>query len=137
MGKRFYVDTAIWRDYYENRSDAFRNLGEFAEKFFKRAVAEEWELLYSDMMLYELERYFLEAEIRQLLAVGKPMLCKLTISESQWKEAEYLSEARAVPFGDALHAVLARDNGAIVVTRDRDFVKLRDIADWRKPEELL
>ena len=30
MKRRFYLDTCIWRDYYENRSDNFRPLGEWA-----------------------------------------------------------------------------------------------------------
>ena len=33
---RYYVDTAIFRDYCENRVDRFRPLGEWALAFFKK-----------------------------------------------------------------------------------------------------
>jgi len=40
-------------------------------------------------------------------------------------------------FADALHAVLARDNSAVMVTWGRHFLELMDIVEVRKPEELL
>jgi len=42
-----------------------------------------------------------------------------------------------VPFFDALHAVLARDNKAIMVTRDKHFDELLDITKYKKPEEII
>jgi len=42
-----------------------------------------------------------------------------------------------VPAGDALHAIVARDNDLILVTRDRHFRKLEDISKHYKPEELI
>ena len=54
----------------------------------------------------------------------------------QIKEAATLSEEKKVPFGDAVHAILARDNNAIMVTRDHHFSKLKECIIVKKPEEL-
>lgn len=61
---------------------------------------------------------------------------KVSISEEQAKEAAVICKKRNVPFGDALHAILARDNKSIMVTRDKHYKKLKDIADIQKPEDL-
>ena len=136
MSKRFYVDTAIWMDYYQNRTDRFRPLGELAKAFLKRALEEEWVLLYSKMVIDELQTYFTDIEIREIFNASTSLLSEIEIADAQWKEAEQLAILHAVPFGDALHAVLARDSDAVIITRDRHFKRLKDIAAWKKPEEL-
>ena len=42
-----------------------------------------------------------------------------------------------VSFGDAMHAILSRNNEAILVSRDRDFQRLKYIIEVRSPEDLL
>ena len=51
------------------------------------------------------------------------------ISSSQKSQAKDLSDALSIPYGDALHAILARDNEAMLITRDRHFQKI----SWLKP----
>lgn len=48
-----------------------------------------------------------------------------------------MANQRDVPLRDALHAVIARDNGAQLVSRDWDFEQLKDITKTKKPEDLL
>jgi len=36
-----------------------------------------------------------------------------------------------------LHSILARDNQAVLITRDKHFLKLLDICIIKKPEELI
>ena len=38
---------------------------------------------------------------------------------------------------DALHALIARDNKCIMVTRDAHFKKLLDIINPKKPEDII
>ena len=80
-----------------------------------------------------------EEEIHDMLQIirDKALLLKVEIEGSQAREAASLSRKRHVAFGDALHAILARDNNAIMVTRDKHFLELNDIAEIRKPEELI
>ena len=62
---------------------------------------------------------------------------EVKVTEKQIKYAIKICKERNVAFGDAIHAILARDNGAIVITRDRHFLELQDLAECRKPEELI
>lgn len=57
--------------------------------------------------------------------------------KEQFQEAARIKRERKLPFADLVHAIIARDNGAIMVTRDAHFEDLKDIATIRKPEDLL
>lgn len=137
MDKKYYLDTSIWRDYYENRSDKFRPLGEWALRLINKIIKDKDLILYSDFVVEELKVKYDEGEINNIFQVVGKSLLKINISESQAKEAARLCRERKVAFGDALHVILARDNGAIMVTRDEHFFELTDIAEIKKPEELL
>ena len=78
-------------------------------------------------------------KIKSVLAAVKnaDLLFKVNIGNTQWKEAHRLARAFSVPSGDALHAILARDNVSILITRDAHFQRLSDICTIKKPEELV
>ena len=134
---KYYLNTSIWRDYFENRSDKFRPLGEWAYSLIKMALENGCSILYSDLVVDELKiKYSLE-EINGLLGIAGDLLVRVDISKSQVREAASLCKQRKVAFGDALYAILARDNNAIMVTRDIHFLELADIVCVKKPEELI
>ncbi len=135
----YYVDTLIWRDYYENRKDRFRPIGEWAFEFFKIAIKTDSLILYSDIIESELGKDYDSEEIKEILKIISTtgLLKQIKIFPTQFKEASILSKKRQVPFGDALNAILARDNNAVLVSRDHHFEELRDIAVAKKPEELI
>jgi len=136
---KFYLDAAILIDYHENRSDNFRPLGEWALRLMNKIIDEKNIVIYSDVLVEELETQLTEEAIAELLHMFdcENLLLQIQISEQQRKEAVMLCRTRNVPFGDALHAVLARDNGAVLVSRDKHFLELLDIVDVKKPEELI
>lgn len=137
--KKYYLDTSIWRDYYENRSDKFRPLGEWALNLINVIIENKDFILYSDLVIRELKIKYSEEEINKIFEViyKRNLLLKVNISSSQVKEAAILCKKRKVAFGDALHAILARDNKAVMVTRDRHFFELVDIAEIKRPEDLI
>lgn len=139
MTTKYYIDTSIWRDYYENRNDNFRPLGEWALDFFKKAIKEESLFLYSDIVDEELKKEYGEDKIKDILDIINRinLLEKVKIIDEQIKEASKLSKNYNIPFGDALHAILARDNNAVMITRDLHFNELRNIVTVKKPEELI
>lgn len=139
MAEKYYLDPSIWRDYYENRSDRFRQLGEWALKLIKDIVENKELVIYSDIVIDELKIKYDNAGISDIFEIVKKqnLLVKASISELQIKEAAKLCKERKVAFGDALHAVLARDNNAVMITRDKHFLELADVAVIRKPEELI
>jgi len=139
MSEKYYIDTLIWRDYYENRKDRFRPLGEWAFEFFKKAMMEDCLIFYSDFVEDELRKDYDVKKIKEIFTVIDKiqLLKRVEVQPVQLKEAAKISKERNVPFGDALHAIIARDVGATVITRDHHFEDLQDIASSKKPEDLI
>ena len=137
MASKYYFDTAIWRDLHENRKDKSKNLGELAFEAIKKIRINKEKILYSDFVFEELSHAYDKQTINKLFKDASELLEKVKISEGQFKEAADLSKKLNIPFGDAVHGVLARDNNAIMVTRDRHFRKLKDKITIKKPEELI
>jgi hypothetical protein len=131
---RYYVDTAIWRDYLENRHDRFRPLGDWALDFFKKAEERGDELLASKMVVLELKRAHTDSGIDDMMVTFKVRFVEAP--PGLFAFAHRLARARAIPEADALHALVARREDAVLVTRDKDFIEVLDLVDVRKPEEL-
>ncbi|MEK6827821.1 MAG: type II toxin-antitoxin system VapC family toxin [Nanoarchaeota archaeon] len=137
MAKKYYIDTAIWRDLHENRKDKSKNLGELAFESFKKIRANKEKIVYSDFVVEELSRAYDKQTINKLFKGVSEALEKVEINEMQLKEAADLSKELKIPFGDAVHGILAKDNSAVMVTRDRHFRKLKDKITIKKPEDLI
>jgi predicted nucleic acid-binding protein len=81
------------------------------------------QVIISRKVIMELEKYVATVN---LLEFNNVIL--VNESDIQRSDALKIARERKVPFGDALHAILAKDNGAIVLTRDKHFLRLRDIS---------
>ena len=136
MPVKFYVDTSIWRDYFEDRKDSIRPLGEFAFQFLKKCREKKASLLYSDALLFELKN-FPKQWAKEMFFSFKECLAKVAYSQEQIDEARKIGKERQVPFNDAFHAIIARDNNAVLITRDKHFLGLKDIVESAAPEEAI
>lgn len=139
MEKRYYLDTSIWRDYFENRRDSLRPIGEWAFMLINKILAEGDVILYTELTIFELKIKYTPHEIECIFSIAKQKgaTLKVDITRKQKELARDIATERHVPVSDAMHALIARANNAIMVTRDKHFGKLADIAEVRKPEELL
>lgn len=138
MTKRYYLDSCIWRDYFENRSDRFRPLGDWAFSLIKLIIQENNLIIYSDLIEEELNVGFSEKDIKKIISiVPKENLVRIESSSEQLKEAIQKAKKLNIPVKDALHAILARDNDAIMVTRDKHFYELSERLTITKPEDLI
>ncbi|MBU2638148.1 MAG: PIN domain-containing protein [Nanoarchaeota archaeon] len=139
MVQKYFVDTLIYRDYYENRSDNLRPLGEWALEFFRSVAKQKGVILYCDLVIEEMAIEYnsdIIVLILETIASIAPLI-KIEATAQEESEAKKLKKERKLPFADALYAVIARDNDAILVSRDNHFSLLLDIAVIRKPEELI
>lgn len=136
---KYYIDTLTWRDYYEIREDKFRPLGEWAFRFFKKAMEENSLMFYSDFVENELSKDYGQEKIKEIFSVINKvhLLKKIEIKPEQFSEAAKLSRERKVPFGDAVHAIVARDINAVLISRDHHYEELQDISISKKPEDLI
>lgn len=139
MADKYYFDTSIWRDYFEDRKDKYKPLGEWAFELIKKIIKEKSIVLYSQLVIDELRRYWPEDTINSCFGAfrSEGLLCKVEDTPEQRKEARRIAYERKVPKGDALNAILARDNQAVMVARDHHFLELDDITWHKKPEEII
>lgn len=96
-------------------------------------------LICSTLVVKELRNVgFSDFEIHEMLSVVKPDHIKMVHpTKEQAEEARNLSKQRGIPFGDAFHAILARDYEAQLVSRDRHFEKVKDITETKSPTDLI
>ena len=135
---RYYIDVCIWRDYFENHSDNFRPLGEWALRLIKKVIEEESFVLYSNLVEKELRKEYSDEKITDIFSiVPSNLLIKVKISAIQFNKAKILSRQLTAPLADTIHAVAARENAVIMITRDKHFIELNEITDIKKPEDLI
>ncbi len=135
--QKYYIDACIWRDYFENRSDNLRPLGDWAFRFIKKVVDEGGLFLISDMLLVELRKFYTDKQIVSMFEIVPPELrVNISTSEKQTEDALKMKNQLKIPSGDAFHAVLAKDNDALMISRDAHFYGVMGIV-VKKPEELI
>lgn len=136
--EKYYVDTSIWIDLVEDRK-GYNNepLGDYALKLFAMIKAKKHKIVITDLLIEELEsNYSLEA-INGMMLPFQKIMEKVIVTKEQRDEAKRIAEERNLPPGDVLHAIVARDNNFIMITRDKHFKELEDIAKYYKPEEII
>jgi len=117
---RYYADSCIWIDFLEDR---------YKVDLFQECLDNKEELLISDVLIDELSRYIQLDNMKMILYLldSRHLLCKAKSTPEQRIEAQNIAKERDIPPWDALHAIIARDYNATLVTRDKHFLQLRDI----------
>lgn len=135
---KYYFDTSIWIDLFEDRNEPNLPKGEFIKRLLIKITNESHIIFYSDLIIKELiNNNYTIFEIREIFEKVKDITKWIDTTTKQINKAKDLSVKRKIPKGDALHALIARDNKAILITRDKDFQKLLDITQPFKPEDLV
>lgn len=133
----YYVDSCIWIDYFENRTDGLKPLGEFAFQFFKMCKLTKSKIYFSNLVYAELVGYLSKEKINILLNDFSKILIFFEYSNTQIASAKKLSnQLDSIHFSDSLHAVIAKNNGCVLVTRDNHFNELYFFVKIVKPEEV-
>ena len=135
---KFYIDTAIWLDFLEDRKGYLGEpIGKYAGELFKNILFNKDTIIVSTLLINELK---IKCSFGQINSMFKPFEKRMYIVRytfEQSLEARKLVVERDLPKGDALHAILARDEKAILIARDNHFKKLRDICQYYKPENFI
>ena len=138
MNKKYYLDTSIWLDFFENRNEPNMPKSEWADKLLNKILADNDKIVFSRAVLDELkEQNYTIYEVFNLFKPIKRILVYVEFTKKQFSKSKDLSKKRNLPVFDALHALIARDNKAIMITRDNHFKKLLDITKYKKPEEII
>jgi predicted nucleic acid-binding protein len=136
-----YLDANIYLDYWENRSDNIRPLGEFAFSIIKRAISCEFVIVYSDVVVHELcnvlkisksecyKRFFKSLDYAMKLEFIKN-------TDELIAKSKELSKSKDLPEADANHLLLATKAESILVSRDKHHLDFVSDFKIKKPEEL-
>jgi len=138
MTKKYYIDTSIWMDLYENRK-GFKNepLGEYALRLFSIILTKKHKLIISDLLIKELEMNYSIEEINGIMKPFERIIEKIIITKEQSDKAKEIATERKVPPGDVTHAIIAKEGNFILITRDKHFRKLQDLSKHYKTEEII
>ncbi len=136
-----YLNTNIYLDYWYNRKDRLRPLGEFAFSILRRTIDCEFIILVSDLVFKELGTQINEEAIKELFSDLKKRNKLITsrIEEKDIEDANNLKKRHPmIPFPDLLHYAKAINTKAkYLVTRDEHYDLLPpEKILIRKPEEL-
>lgn len=135
---RYYLDTCIWIDYFENRSDRFRPLGEWALATINLIIRSNAIIIFTNIVERELLKYYSPREMSQILSILPPQkLVIIRATSIHFKKARCISKEFGLPITDCIHIAMAESNNAIFVTRDKHFDILRNMFSILKPEELI
>jgi predicted nucleic acid-binding protein len=138
MAEKYYLDTSIWLDLFEDRDEPNLPKGEWAQKLLEKITKIDATVVYSDIILFELGvAGYAHHELTEKFKPLKSILLFVEATEKRIGKAKDLSLKRSIPQGDALHALIARDNKAILVTLDKHFQELLDITKPKRPRDLI
>lgn len=132
---KYYIDTCIWIDYWENRSDNLRPIGEFAFKFLSN-IEEEDEIIYTKLTLTELRKFYSEETILSILSIIKKQLTFIEYTEDDFNVVKTLISTGLLHKTDALHITVARRKDALFITRDKQIL-LSGLIKSYMPEDLI
>ena len=132
---KFYLDTSIWLDIHLSRGIN----GEKAKEMMRKIIENDYVVCYSDLIITELKNFgFSKYEIAGILrTVSFDNLRRIHIFKEQRDEARILCKKRKIPLADVFHAVIARDNYSVIITRDKHFEKIKDIVETIVPDDLI
>ena len=140
MNNKFWFDTCIWRDFYENRfSKIGRPLGEYATRLFMKILKDKDKILFSEALILELKRDYGEKDVNDMLNLLflNKTLERIEITKEEHLEAKKLSQERNIPYIDCLNAIHARNHKAMMISQDDHYFKnLIDITKTIKPENI-
>ncbi len=131
----YNLDTSIWLDFGMKRGEN----GEGALKLIIKIIEEDSRIIYSNIHIKELRDFGCSMdEINSIFTIVKPNnLRYVHTTKEQLKEAKQIAYQKRIPIGDAWQAILARDNDAIMISRDSHFKALVNIVETKKPEEII
>jgi predicted nucleic acid-binding protein len=136
----YHLDACIWLDYLEDRfGQGGRPLGNYAGKLFLKIMRDNATIFFSKVTATEMLNEIEPDKIDNILTITSALmrLKRVDFTKEDSDEADELSRQRNVPFTDALNAIIARNNNAIMVSQDKHYQKLKDIVETKRPEDLI
>src|SRR3989338_4299822 len=134
--RRFYFDTSIWLDFFEDRDEPNFPKSMWTKQLVSKIINNNYKIIISDANYRELNNLgYSRYDLKDLLFPVRDILIPRIAETKQIGKAKDLAIKRMIPKQDALHAILARDNRAILISLDNHFKKIIDITIACNPKE--
>jgi len=114
-------------------------LGNYAYKLIIKMLRNNDIILFSDLIVRELKAHYAEKEINDFFALvsAAGILKRVNVLYNDCQNAKLISNIKNLPVNDVIHAILAVRNHAILVSQDKHMQKLKDVAQVKRPEEVI
>lgn len=133
------MDTNIFLDYWWDRGSGLKPTGILAKQFFDDTRACKYSFVISSFTLKEIELNFKRPDLVKEFLDGFDKLGKLRVvkvTQEVIDSAKRMRGVDEVPVHDRIHALMAKKEGAVLVTRDKHLGMLERIVQALAPEEL-
>lgn len=138
MPRRFYFDTSIWIDLFENRNEPNFPKGQLVLKLLEKILKINSQVIYSELNIEELQDYgFADYEINQFFRPLENFIIFTEYTEKEARRAKDIAIRRKIPRKDALHAIIARNNNATLIAFDKHFQKVKDLTNPKRPQDFI
>jgi hypothetical protein len=106
----YYFDTAIWMDVFENRKGfSGEPIGKYGFDLLTSIIVNGHKIMISDCLIYELSEYYPDFTIQKLIMHLGENAVPVYSTQIEKDFALKISHERKVSYGDALHALLAKE----------------------------
>ena len=138
MTKLIYVDTNIYIDFFENRTEGFKPFGELARQLFDRALDCEFKIIVSQVVVEEIKDNGYTDVFNDFLnnLKSRNKILPAVFTNKDRIKANELKDLRKTPYKDTCHVILAQKvNAECLITRNiKDYENISDIIFVTLPE---
>jgi predicted nucleic acid-binding protein len=136
-----YVDSNIFLNVWFEEMIRINPVFYYSNRFLNEVINCKHEIVISDLTIHELslktkmeEKEILNEYLKEFIILNKIEILKTT-SDNKKKAGELRKNTR-IHLKDALHTVIAMQEKCVIITRDKDFQKVKDKIKIFKPEEI-
>ena len=117
MSELIYIDTNVYLDYFMNRTKGILSPEEITYNILKRTLDCEFQIVISDILIVELERYVRKDELATIIKWLRPKIKTTKLSRKEIETAKTIN----IHFPDCLHIYIARKLNATLVSNDNEM----------------
>ncbi len=117
MSELIYIDTNIYLDYFLNRRDNLRPLGQFAYELLAKSIECKYKIVVSDIIIFELKKKIPKDKLLDLMSWLKPKTIIIKATQIDKRNAECCK----IHYPDSLHIILAKKCNSTLVSNDKEM----------------
>ena len=115
MPELIYIDTNVYLDYFMNRTKGMLSPEEITYNILRRTLDCEFQIVLSDILVVEIEKYVKKDKLRSILKWLRPKIKTIKLAREEIEDAKKMN----IHFPDCLHIYIANKLDATLVSNDK------------------